>query len=141
MDLIITCKAPTLYGDPSYDSDDSMDSEINKSSISTSLSSPVLTSSNSEQELKVIPPIFSFLPINTWLLATWTFQPKPRYLRNPNLSKLRDAPTYGIYQLEPAPESRLKVLERISSSPCTLQQTKSQRMQQPTLLSIRSAYG
>ena len=44
--------------------------------------------------LKVIPPIFSFLTINTWLLATCTFQPNPRYLRNPNLSKLRDAPIY-----------------------------------------------
>ena len=92
--LNITCKAPTLYGDPSYDSDDSTHSEINKSSISTSLSSPVLTSSNSEPELKVIPPIFSFLTINTWLLATWTFQPNPRYLRNMNLSKVRDAPIY-----------------------------------------------
>ena len=58
------------------------------------MSSPVLTSSNSEPELKVIPPIFSFLTINTWLLATWTFQPNPRYLRNLNLSKLRDAPIY-----------------------------------------------
>ena len=95
MDLNITCKAPTLYGDPSYDSDDSTDSEINISSISTSLSSTVLTSSNSEPELKVqIPPIYTFLTINTCLLATWTFQPNPRYLRNHNLSKLRDAPIY-----------------------------------------------
>ena len=88
MNLNITCKASTLYGEPSYDS------EINISSISTSLSSPVLTSSNSEPELKVIPPFFSFLTINTLPLVTWTFQPNPRYLRYLNLSKLRDAPIY-----------------------------------------------
>ena len=138
--LNITCKAPTLYGDPSYDSDDSTDSEINKSSISTSLSSPVLTSSNSEPELKVIPPVFFFLTINIWLLATWTFQPNPRYLRNMKLSKLRDAPIY-IWNLPDGARTRESIKgarEDFVKSLYTAT-NKSQQMQQPTLLSIRSA--
>ena len=92
MDLNITCKAPTLYGDPSYDSDDSTDSDINISSISTSLSSPVLTSSNSEPELKVIPPIFSFLTIITCKAPT--LYGYPSY--DSNAKPEKRCPTYDV---------------------------------------------
>ena len=51
------------------------------------------TSSNSST-FNVTLLLFSFLTINTWLLATWTFAPNPRYLSNLNLSKLRDAPAH-----------------------------------------------
>ena len=51
------------------------------------------TSSNSST-FNVTLPLFSFLTINTWLLATWTFAPNPRYLCNLNLFKLRDAPAH-----------------------------------------------
>jgi len=95
MDFHMTIKTPNLYGDPTYDSDDSTDSELKTSSTSSSTSRNTNSSSSSpEPDFKVIIPMFSFLTINTWLLATWTFKPNPRYLRNLNLSKLRDAPAH-----------------------------------------------
>jgi hypothetical protein len=58
---------------------------------------PVPTSASTpgpEIQMTTPPPIFTVLTLNTWLLATWTLPPNPRYLRNINLSRLRDAPLY-----------------------------------------------
>ena len=47
-----------------------------------------------EPNFHVVLPYFTFHTINTWLLSTWTFPPDQRYLRNLNVSYLRDAPLF-----------------------------------------------
>ena len=65
MDFKATSKAPTIYRDPTYNRDNT--SEMNTSSSSSSY--------------------FSSLHFYD---DQWTFPPDPRYLRNLNLSELRD---------------------------------------------------
>ena len=128
MDLKMTIKAPNLNGDPNYDSDDSTDSKMN-------------TSSNSST-FNVTLPLISFLTINTWLLATWTFEANPRYLCNLNLSKLRDAPAH-IWNLPAgvAPGSLLLLPGRSSLKPSTPQLACSQQLRQQKLSARRSVSG
>ena len=101
MDFKTTSKAPAIYRDPTYNSDNN--SEMNTSSSSSlyfssstsssSSSSPASETSESEAEFYVtLPPLplSTFVTINTWLLSTWTFPLDPRYVRNLNLSELWD---------------------------------------------------
>ena len=55
---------------------------------------PELPKESKGLEFKVILPFFTFCTINTLLLSTWTFPLNPKYLRNLNISRLRDAPLF-----------------------------------------------
>ena len=107
MDFKTTSKAPAIYRDPTYNSDNNYEMNtsssssssssasfyFSSSSSSSSSSSPASETSESETEFYVtLPPLpFStFVTINTWLLSTWTFPLDPRYVRNLNLSELWD---------------------------------------------------
>ena len=63
--------------------------------------------------------LFTFETINTWPLSTWTFQPDPRYLRNLNVWKPRDAPLYiwilpaGVFVRELIKNAREEFIESI----------------------------
>ena len=94
-------KVPALYGDSTYDSNNStFDTSSYNSSCSSSCSSSSSSSSSSGSSPKlktafnVVLPLFTFLQINTWLLSTWTFPPAQRYLRNIIQSYLKDAKMY-----------------------------------------------
>jgi hypothetical protein len=62
-----------------------------------------------EPEFRVILPLFTFLTINTWFLATWIFPPALRCFRNLNISSLYDTPSSsGSYMLDCASEKASK---------------------------------
>jgi hypothetical protein len=60
---------------------------------------PTPPQSQNEPEFRVTLPLFNLLAINNWFLATWTFPQGLQYLRNLNISRLRDAPLLIVLKL------------------------------------------
>ena len=118
-------KVPALYGDSTYDSNNSTSS----SSSSSSGSSPKLKTA-----FNVVLPLFTFLQINTWLLSAWTFPPAPRYLRNINQSFLKDAKMY-IWNLP----AGVRIRESIKEA--TQQRINSRQLLQQIYSSKKSTHG